>query len=265
MRLEGQVAIVTGATKGIGRIIAAALATEGAKVVVTGRTAKRGEEVVAGIRANGAEAMFVQADVGDEDSAKLVIQQTLVAYGTLTTLVNNAAPTDLLQRGDMVGEVALDDWNAVLRVALTGAMLMSKYAIPHLAAAGGGTIVNISSDAGARATVGFSPYCAAKAGLNALTRSIALEYAPVNIRSNAIQVGQILPPQAVEFVSSDPVLGPRLRAAHPLRLGRREDIAAAVVYLASEDASFVTGTTIPVDGGASVMTNLLAKELFSGS
>jgi NAD(P)-dependent dehydrogenase (short-subunit alcohol dehydrogenase family) len=265
VRLQGQVAIVTGATKGIGRIIAAALANEGAKVVVTGRTAKRGEDVAASIRAAGGEAMFIQADVGDEDSTKLVVQQAIDAYGTLTTLVNNAAPTDLLQRGTMVGEIDLGVWDAVLRVTLTGAMLMSKHAIPHLTAAGGGTIVNISSDAGVRATIGLSPYCAAKAGLNALTRSIAVEYAPVNIRSNAIQVGQILPPQAVGPISSDPNLGPRLRAAHRLRFGRREDIAAAVVYLASDEASFVTGTTIPIDGGASVMTNLLGMELFSGS
>jgi NAD(P)-dependent dehydrogenase (short-subunit alcohol dehydrogenase family) len=265
MRLQGQVAIVTGATKGIGRIIAAALAAEGAKVVVTGRTAKRGEEVASGIRAAGGEAMFIRADVGDEDSTKTVIQTTVDTYGSLTTLVNNAAPTDLLQRGEMVADIGLGDWDAILRVTLTGAMLMSKYAIPHLTTAGGGTIVNISSDAGVRATIGFSPYCAAKAGLNALTRSIAIEYAPMNIRSNAIQVGQILPPQAVDPISSDPALGPRLRAAHRLRLGRREDIAAAVVYLASDEASFVTGTTIPVDGGASVMTNLLGMELFTGS
>jgi NAD(P)-dependent dehydrogenase (short-subunit alcohol dehydrogenase family) len=265
MRLQGQVAIVTGATKGIGRIIAAALAAEGAKVVVTGRTVKRGEAVAAAIQATGGEAMFIQADVGDEASTQMVIERTVDAYGALTTVVNNAAPTDLLQRGKLVGDIDLGDWDAVLRVTLTGPMLMSKYAIPHLTAAGGGTIVNISSDAGVRATLGFAHYCAAKAGLNALTRSIAVEYGPVNIRSNAIQVGQILPPQAVDPISSDPVLGPRLRAAHRLRFGRREDIAAAVVYLASDEASFVTGTTIPVDGGASVMTNLLGMELFSDS
>jgi NAD(P)-dependent dehydrogenase (short-subunit alcohol dehydrogenase family) len=262
--LQGKVAIVTGATKGIGRIIAAALAAEGAKVVVTGRTAARGDQVAANIRAAGGEAMFIQADVGDEESTKAVIDQTVDAYGALTTVVNNAAPTDLLQRVTLLADTSLDHWHGVLRVALDGAMLMSKYAIPHLEAAGGGTIVNISSDAGARAAIGFSPYCAAKAGLNAMTRSIAVEYAPVNIRSNAIQVGQILPPQAVDTISSDPVLGPRLHAANPLRLGRREDIAGAVVFLASDEASFVTGTTIVVDGGASVTTNLLAMELFPG-
>lgn len=263
MKLQGQVAIVTGATKGIGRVIAAALAAEGSKVVVTGRTVKRGEEVAANIRSAGGEAIFIEADVGSEDSAVDVIQGAVEEFGSLTTLVNNAASTDLLQRGDMVADVTLADWDAVLRVTLTGAMLMSKHAIPHLATAGGGAIVNISSDGGARATPGFSSYSAAKAGLNALSRSIAIEYGPMNIRCNAVQVGQILPPQAVDAVSSDPVLGPQLRAAHRLRLGRREDIAAAVVYLASEDASFVSGTTIPVDGGASAMTNLLAGELFS--
>jgi NAD(P)-dependent dehydrogenase (short-subunit alcohol dehydrogenase family) len=193
----------------------------------------------------------------------VVVDTTISTYGSLTTVVNNAAPTELLRRPADVAEVSLEDWDAVLRVTLTGAMLMSKHAIPHLIAAGGGTIINISSDSGARAAAGLSAYCAAKAGLNALTRSIALEYAPVNIRSNSIQVGQILPPQSVDLISSHPVLGPKLLAAHPLRLGRREDIAGAVVFLASDEASFVNGTTIPVDGGASSVTNLLSGELFS--
>src|ERR1700722_16239642 len=155
MRLQGQVAIVTGATKGIGRIIAAALASEGAKVVVTGRTAKRGADVVAGIRSAGGEAAFIQSDVGDESSTRAVIDETISTYGSLTTVVNNAAPTELLRRPANVGDVSLEDWDAVLRVTLTGAMLMSKYAIPHLIAAGGGTVINISSDSGARAAAGL--------------------------------------------------------------------------------------------------------------
>jgi meso-butanediol dehydrogenase / (S,S)-butanediol dehydrogenase / diacetyl reductase len=262
MRLEGKVAIVTGATKGIGRIIAAALAAEGAKVVVAGRTAKRGEEVAANIRAAGGQAVFVQADVGDEASTRQIVQAAVDEFGSLTTLVNNAAPTHLLQDGRFLADVDLELWDGVLRVALTGSMLMAKFAIPHLAAAGGGTIVNISSDAAVRASAGLAAYCASKAALNALTRSIAVEYAPQNIRANSIQVGQILPPQAIEFVTSDPLMGPKLEAAHRLRLGRREDIAGGVVYLASDEASFVTGTTLVIDGGASAMTNLLASELF---
>ncbi|MGD9793520.1 MAG: SDR family NAD(P)-dependent oxidoreductase [Acidimicrobiia bacterium] len=255
---------MTGATKGIGRVTAAFLAAEGAKVVITGRTVKRGEEVVANITAAGGEAMFIAADVGSEQSTKSVIAQTVAAYGSLTTVVNNAAPTDLLQKGDLIGDTELDHWDAVLRGTLTGAMLMSKYAIPHLTAAGGGTIINISSDAGARATIGMAAYCASKAAMNSLTRSLSVEYAPANIRANSIQVGQILPPAAIGMVSNHPVMGPKLAAAHRLRLGQREDIAAAVVYLASDEASFVSGVTLPVDGGASVMTNLLAMELFGG-
>jgi meso-butanediol dehydrogenase / (S,S)-butanediol dehydrogenase / diacetyl reductase len=262
MRLQGKVAIVTGSTKGIGRIIAASMATEGASVVITGRTVKRGEEVAANIRAGGGEAMFIQADVGSEESAVDVIARTVDRYGSLTTLVNNAAPTDLLQKSPLIGDTELDHWNAVIRGTLTGAMLMSKHAVPHLAAAGGGSIVNISSDAGTRATVGMAAYCASKAGMNALTRSLAVEYGPLNIRANSIQVGQILPPQAVEKFATHPVLGPRLQASHRLRLGLREDIAGAVLYLASDEAGFVTGVTLPVDGGASVMTNLLSTELF---
>jgi len=267
VRLQGKVVIVTGATKGIGRVIAARVASEAAQVVVTGRTVKRGEEVVAAIRDNGGEAIFVPADVGNEGDVKNVIQVTLDTFGRLTTLVNNAASTDLLNHSDgKVDEVSLEAWENVIRVTLTGAWLMAKHSIPHMIAGGGGSIVNISSDASQRPDPALTAYAAAKAGLNSLTRSIAVEYGPQHVRANTIMAGLILPPQAIPMFEADAVLGQRVRSSQITRLGRREDVAAGVVYLASDEADFITGTTLAIDGGSSVMSTILRKqEIFGGT
>jgi NAD(P)-dependent dehydrogenase (short-subunit alcohol dehydrogenase family) len=261
-KLDGKVAIVTGATKGIGRVIAARLAEEGAKVVICGRTAKRGEEVVAAIRNAGGEARYVQADIGREEDIKAVIRDAVDAYGRLTTLVNNAASTDLINRVDgMVGEISLDAWESILRVTLTGTMLMSKYALPAMAEAGGGSIVHISSDASQRPPPEMAAYAAAKAAVNSLSRSIAVEYGHLGIRSNTIINGMILPPQSLPLFEADRDLWARLHGQHLVpRLGRREDTAGAVVYFASDDSAFLTGTELPVDGGSRIMTNILGKD-----
>ncbi len=267
MGLEGKVAIVTGSTKGIGRVIAATLAAEGAKVVVAGRSEKRGESVALAIRESGGEAIFVPTDVSQESDTEALVQAAVDEYGTVTTLVNNAASTDLLESSDdVVGKVELAAWEKVLRITLTGTMLMSKHVIPPMIEAGGGSIINISSDAAFRAAPGLSAYGAAKAGVNSLTRSIAVEYGQHNIRANAIVVGMILPPQAVELFESDPVLAAKLRSGRAVpRLGRREDVAGGVVYFASDAAEYVTGTMLPIDGGSSIMTNILGKaEIFEG-
>jgi NAD(P)-dependent dehydrogenase (short-subunit alcohol dehydrogenase family) len=267
VRLDGKVAIVTGATKGIGRVIAARLAAEGARVVVAGRSVQRGEEVAAGIRERGGAASFVPVDVSDETQVEALIARTVETYGPLTTLVNNAASTDLLQRGDdSVANVDLASWEMVIRITLTGTMLMCRQAIPRMIDAGGGSIVNISSDSSLHAAEGFAAYGAAKSGVNSLTRSIAVECGRHNIRANTIVVGLILPPQAVGMFESDPSLDAKLRAGRTLpRLGRREDVAGAVVYFASDDAEYVTGTMLPIDGGGSIMTSVTGKtEIFEG-
>jgi NAD(P)-dependent dehydrogenase (short-subunit alcohol dehydrogenase family) len=267
MRLDGKVAIVTGSTKGIGRVIATTFAAEGARVVVAGRSRQRGEDVAAGIRNRGGDAIFVPTDVSDEAQVEALIARTVDTYGALTTLVNNAASTDLLQRGDdEVTNVDLASWEKVIRITLTGTMLMCRQAIPRMIASGGGSIVNISSDSSLRAANGFAAYGAAKSGVNSLTRSIAVECGHDNIRANTIIVGLILPPQAVGVFEADPALDAKLRAGRTLpRLGRREDVAGAAVYFASDDAEYVTGTMLSVDGGASVMTNVPGKtEIFEG-
>jgi len=261
MRLSGKVAIVSGATKGIGRVIAAVMAAEGAKVVLVGRTVERGERFASDIRDAGGEAMFVRTDIGDEQSVRAAIDATIERYGTLTTLVNNAASTDLVNGDDgTVADVTIEGWDRILHVTLTGTLLMCKYAIPRIIDAGGGAIVNISSEGSRRPPPGMAAYCAAKAAMNSLTRSIATEYGESGIRANAILTGMVLPPDARTKFEAHPVLGPKLRAQHLTRPGRREDIAAAAVFLASDEAAFVTGIEMPVEGGMLIKTNLLTKE-----
>jgi NAD(P)-dependent dehydrogenase (short-subunit alcohol dehydrogenase family) len=259
MRLEGKVAIVTGATKGIGRVIASTIAAEGAKVVLAGRTVQRGEAMVEGIKAAGGDAVFVPTDVGREDDVVKVVQTAVERFGQLTTLVNNAASTDLVNRDDaMVTEVSVDAWDKVLRVTLTGAMLMSKHSIPRMIESGGGAIVNISSEGSYRPDPEMAAYAAAKAGMNSLTRSIAVAFGRQNVRANTIITGMILPPQSLPLFEADPAAWQKLHTQHlTTRLGRREDIAAGVVYLASDESGFVTGAELPIEGGSRIMSNLL--------
>ena len=180
MRLEGKVAFISGSTRGIGRTLAEMFADEGAKVVVSGRSVEKGEAVAQRIRDAGGDAMFVTLDVSDELSVRAAIDATVERYGQLTTLINNAAATDLVNRGmKPMHEVTTDEWEAIMRTTLTGNVFWaSKYAIPHLIAAGGGSIVNVSSGGAVFGVPGISVYSAAKGGMNAISRTMAVEYAP---------------------------------------------------------------------------------------
>ncbi|HLG66768.1 MAG TPA: SDR family NAD(P)-dependent oxidoreductase [Acidimicrobiales bacterium] len=245
MRLEGRVALVSGSTRGIGRSICQVFASEGAKVAVTGRTVERGRKVVDLIREAGGEAEFFELDVSREDSVRSVTEAVADRFGSITTLVNNAAPT--VEVGSSIKpltDFSTEEWNYVLTATLTGPVFWAcKYGIPHLRAAGGGTIVNISSGQSVIGMGGFSPYTAAKGGINSLTRSIAVEEAEHNIRCNAIVVGRVV-------AKGD--MGAGMVPGHLTRYGHPDDIAYAALYLASDESAFVTGSILTADGGFTI-------------
>jgi NAD(P)-dependent dehydrogenase (short-subunit alcohol dehydrogenase family) len=247
--MAGKVALVSGSTRGIGRSIAEHLAAQGARVVVTGRTADKGEKVAARIREAGGTAEFLRLDVTDEDSVRSVIEETVRRFGGLTTLVNNAAPTEVVATTvKLLADYSTEEWNKILIGTLTGNVFWaSKYAWPHLAAAGtagGASIINISSGQAIAGFKGFGAYGAAKAGVSSLTRTLAVEGAAVGIRANTVLVGRV--------VSGRGDSGHHTGGGRLTRIGNPMDIAYAVGYLASDQAAFVTGAELVADGGFSI-------------
>ena len=248
-RLEGRIAIVTGAGRGIGAAIAERFAREGAAVVAAQRTAEDGERVVAGIVEQGGEAISVEADVRDPTSVETLVQTTIERYGGLDILCNNAG-VGLIRS---VVDTTTAEYDYVMDSNVRGVFLCMKYAIPHLIERGGGSVINIASVA---SYVGFpndAAYCTSKGAVLMLTRQATLDYAPANVRVNAICPGFIDTPmlrvycegQADPEAALDEVIG-----LHPMRrLGTSEDVASAAVYFASDDAGWVTGAALAVDGG----------------
>jgi NAD(P)-dependent dehydrogenase (short-subunit alcohol dehydrogenase family) len=248
MRLAGERALVTGSTAGIGRAIAVEFAAQGAAVVVTGRDEARGAAVVDEIAAAGGQASFVAADLAGEDACAALVATAADRLGGLTVLVNNAAGGG---SGDgPVGELTTDAWERILRVDLTAPMWLCRAAIAPMRAARHGAIVNISSRQAERASPGFAAYIAAKGGLNALTRSIAVDYAADGIRCNTISPGYVLNDRRDAEMTAD--RRARYEAMHLTRLGLAADVAHAAVYLASTESAFVTGVNLQLDGGSSI-------------
>ncbi len=247
MRLAGEKALVTGSTSGIGRAIAVEFAREGAAVVVTGRDRERGDAVVAEIATNGGNAVFIAADLADEQATTELVNTTAEQLNGLTVLVNNAAGGDATDAP--IGDLATGAWEAILRVDLTAPMWCARAAIPHMRRAEHGAIVNMSSRQAERASRGFSAYIAAKAGLNGLTRAIAVDYAPDGIRCNTISPGYVLNDRRDADIT--PERRERYEGMHLTRLGAAADVAYAAVYLASRESEFVTGINLQLDGGSS--------------
>ena len=244
-RLTGEVAVVTGSTSGIGAEIARLFAAEGASVVVTGRDAERGARVVETIDGN---AIFVAADLAEEAAAERLVSDTVVEFGALTVLVNNAIETGT--RDGAVTEVSDEAWARILEVNLLAVARLCGHAIPVMAAAGHGSIVNISSRAGQRGSPGFAAYSASKAALEALTRSIAVDHAEDRIRCNTVSPGYVLHERRDADLSDE--RRQELEAMHLTRLGQPLDVAFAALYLASRESEFVTGIVLPIDGGSSI-------------
>ncbi len=251
-RLDGKVAIISGSTRGIGRTTAEMFAAEGAKVAVTGRTVDRGEKVVAGIRDAGGEAEFFALDITDENSVRSVMNGVAERFGKLDILVNNAAPTDAVStQVKPLIDYTTEEWDRIITGTLTGNVFWAcKYGIPHLIAAGGGSVINISSAQSVVGLSGFAAYGAAKGAINSITRTLAVENSEHNIRVNTIIVGRVIAHKADTGVGVGP--------GHLTRLGIPSDIAYCATWLASDESVFVTGSLVTADGGFTINGNAIA-------
>ncbi|HEX3954106.1 MAG TPA: glucose 1-dehydrogenase [Stellaceae bacterium] len=246
MRLEDKVALITGAASGMGTSMARIFAREGAKIVIADMLDDEGKKIAAEITAGNGAALYQHLDVSSESEWRAAINATLAAYGKLDILVNDAG----------ISGSAVDDlfdtaaWNRLMAVNATGTFLGMKFAIPEMKKAGGGSIVNISSISGVTGQRGIHvAYNASKGAVRTLTKAAAVQHGRDNIRVNSVHPG-LMPPMRTSGRTADPVVRAKMLEGVPLRRdGRVEEVANAVLFLASDEASYITGTELYVDGG----------------
>lgn len=249
MRLEGKVGLITGGTSGIGSATAERFAREGASVAITGRDEERGRRVVASIEEAGGAALFMRSDVRFADDCRRAVDQTLERFGKIDILFNNAG----VFHPRSVVECSEEEWDETIDSSLKGAFLMSKYVLPSMIRQGGGSIIHTSSGWGILGGDKAAAYCAAKGGLVVMAKAMAIDHGPDGIRVNCVCPGDVLTPMLHDDAAKrrmswdDYAEG---AAGRPLgRIGTVEEIASAVVFLASDEASFITGESLVVDGG----------------
>jgi NAD(P)-dependent dehydrogenase (short-subunit alcohol dehydrogenase family) len=249
MRLEGKVALITGGTSGIGRATALRFAHEGAAVAITGRNIERGEQVVQAIVANGGEALFIRSDVRFADECRRAVEQTLARFGKIDVLFNNAG----VFHPRTIPECSEEEWDETINSSLKGAFLMSKYVLPSMIERGSGSIIHNSSGWGILGGHKAAAYCAAKGGLVVMAKAMAIDHGPDGIRVNCVCPGDVQTPMLPDDAAKRGLSWEEYAAEaadRPLgRIGTTEEIANAVLFLASDESSFVTGEALVVDGG----------------
>lgn len=265
-RLAGKVAFITGAGSGVGRATALLFAQEGARVIAAGRTLSKCEETAGQVADAGGECLPVLCDVAESDQVQTAIAQGMDRFGELHVIVNNAGIGYAAEFADPpvsmqdVLNTPDEDWDTVMNIILKSVFLTSKYGIPKIIDSGGGAVVNVSSMMGVRSSWDGHPYSAAKAGMNNLTGSLAMRYAGDNIRVNCVALGGINTPMIEERVQGrESPLAPKDARQPPPprgiplgRLGEPIEIAYPILWLASDEASYVTGTVLLADGGATL-------------
>ncbi|MCM3317482.1 SDR family oxidoreductase [Rummeliibacillus stabekisii] len=243
MRLQGKVAIITGAANGMGAAEARLFAKEGAKVVATDLNEEKLNEVVADVKAAGGEITGIKQNVASEDEWKAVVAKTVELYGKVDVLVNNAG----VAMSKNFATMEMDEWNWVMDINLNGCVLGMKYTIPEMQKVGGGSVINISSIGGIVGMAGSSPYTAAKGALRSLSKSAAVEYGKDKIRVNSVHPGIIVTPMTAPSME-DAMPYYKMHTQLPY-FGDPEDVAHGVVFLASEESRFMTGAELVIDGG----------------
>ena len=250
MRLEGKAAIVTGGASGIGRAICELFAEEGARLTIADIDTQGGEQTLANVRAAGGVAQFITTDVSKEADVEAMVQAAVDAYGAVNILVNDAAAFVFGE----VQDISDADWARVFGVNVIGQAYCVKHVLPHMQAVGGGSIVNLASVSGFIAQPGFIPYNASKGAVMQLTRCLAMDLAPYNIRVNCVCPGSVLTPATERhrrFVGADreEFLAEAGASNFMKRVADPREIAYGALFLASDEASFVTGTPLVMDGG----------------